>query len=120
MHFLSAAQVASLAETIRPPYGTLVYLLAYGGLRWGEVAGLRRGRCHLVRSRIELVESLAEVGGAMYFGPTKTYQRRMIAIPVFLRELLAAHLDKFVPGDPAALVFTITKGDRYGDRRIMR
>lgn len=26
MHFLSAAQVASLAEVIRPPYGTLVYL----------------------------------------------------------------------------------------------
>jgi integrase len=110
MHFLSAAKVATLAEVIRPPYGALVYLLAYGGLRWGEAAGLRRGRCQLMRSRIDVVESLAEVGGNMYFGPTKTYQRRMIAVPAFLRELLAAHLAQFVPGDPDALVFTNTKG----------
>ena len=31
MHILSAPQVAGLAQAIRPPYGTLVYLLAYGG-----------------------------------------------------------------------------------------
>jgi hypothetical protein len=42
MHFLSAAQVASLAEVIRPPYGTLVYLLAYGGLCWGRRPGSGR------------------------------------------------------------------------------
>jgi integrase len=110
MHFLSAAEVASLAGVIRSPYGTLVCLLAYGGLRWGEAAGLRRGRCHLARSRLEVVESLAEAGGNMYFGPTKTYQRRMIAIPAFLAQMLAAHLAESVPTDPHALVFTNTKG----------
>jgi hypothetical protein len=41
MHFLSAAQVASLAEVIRP-HGTLVYLLAYGGLCWGRRPGSGR------------------------------------------------------------------------------
>ena len=34
-------------------YRALVYLLAYGGLRWGEMAALRRSRCNLLRSRID-------------------------------------------------------------------
>ena len=109
MQFLSAPEVADLAEAVRPPYGTLVYLLAFGGLRWGEAAALRRGRCHVTRSRIEVVESLAEVEGKMHFGETKTYQRRTIAIPGFLQHLLSAHLEGR-PNDPEALVFTNTKG----------
>jgi integrase len=60
MLFLDADEVERLADTIRQPYGTLVYLLAYGGLRWGEAAALRRGRCDLPHSRIEVAESLAD------------------------------------------------------------
>jgi site-specific recombinase XerC len=71
MLFLDAEQVDRLAASIRQPYGTLVYLLAYGGLRWGEAAALRRGRCDLARSRIEVTESVSEVGGELHYGPTK-------------------------------------------------
>jgi integrase len=106
MHFLSAPAVASLGEAISEPYETLVYLLAYGGLRWGEAAGLRRGRCHLLRSRIEIVESASEVGGTLYFGATKTYQSRSVVLPAFLRDMMAAHLARYVDGGPEALVFT--------------
>ena len=76
MRFLAADQVTELARVVGAPYDTLIYSLAYGGLRWGEAAALRRGRCQLMRSRLEVVESLAEVDGRLYFGPTKTYQRR--------------------------------------------
>jgi integrase len=48
MRFLDTDQVEQLATSIREPYGTLVYLLAYGGLRWGEAAALRRRRCDLL------------------------------------------------------------------------
>ena len=92
MRFLTADQVAELARVVGAPYDTLIYTLAYGGLRWGEAAALRRGRCQLIRSRLEIVESLAEVDGRLYFGPTKTYQRRVVALPAFLRDMLAAHL----------------------------
>jgi site-specific recombinase XerC len=71
MLFLDAEQVDRLAASIRQPYGTLVYLLAYGGLRWGEAAALRRGRCDLARSRIEVTESVSEVGGELHYGSTK-------------------------------------------------
>ncbi len=99
-----------LAATTRQPYGTLVYLLAYGGLRWGEAAALRRKRCDLSRSRIEVAESLADVGGHLYFGPTKNHRSRIVPIPGFLCDLFTEHLDRHVPNDPEALVFTTPNG----------
>ncbi len=110
MLFLDADQVDGLADTIREPYGALVYLLAYGGLRWGEAAALRRKRCDLVRCRIEVAESLADVEGQLYFGATKNHRSRMVAIPRFLRDRLATHLARHVPDDPEALVFTSPNG----------
>ncbi len=41
---------------------------------------------------LEIVESVAEVGGKLHLGETKTYQRRTVVIPRFLRDLLAEHL----------------------------
>jgi integrase len=110
MLFLDADEVERLADTIPQPYGTLVYLLAYGGLRWGEAAALRRKRCDLSRSRIEVAESLADVGGHLYFGPTKNHRSRIVPIPGFLSDLFAEHLDRHVPNDPEALVFTTPNG----------
>jgi len=110
MLFLDADQVDRLADTIRQPYGTLVYLLAYGGLRWGEAAALRRKRCDLPHTRIEVAESLADVEGRLFFGPTKNHRSRIVSIPGFLTDLLATHLDRHVPDDPTALVFTTPTG----------
>ena len=46
----------------------------------------------------------------LHFGPTKTYRRRMVIIPEFLRELMAEHLARDVDKDPGALVFTSPEG----------
>lgn len=102
--------MAVLADAIREPYGTLIYVLAYGGLRWGEAAALRRRRCELLRSRLEIAESLSEVSGKLHFGETKTYQRRTVAVPTFLHEMLAEYLATHVPSEPDALVFTTPGG----------
>jgi len=110
MLFLSAEEFERLSSAIRDPYATLVYLLAYGGLRWGEAVAVRRKRCQLLRSQIEVVESLAEVRGTLHFGSTKTHSRRMVVIPEFLRELMAEHLLRHVDDDPDALVFTSPQG----------
>jgi integrase len=110
MLFLSAAKVELLAASTPHPYGTLVYLLAYGGLRWGEAAAIRRKRCDLLRSRIEVAESVTEPRGKLHFGPTKTYRRRTVVIPGFLSEFIAEHLARDVSDDPDALVFTTQEG----------
>jgi integrase len=41
------AEIACLAEVVRPGYRALVFVGAYGGLRIGELAGLRRSRVDL-------------------------------------------------------------------------
>lgn len=110
MLFLSAEEVERIAAAIREPYGTLVYLLAYGGLRWGEAVAVRRKRCGLLRSRIEVTESLSEARGMLHFGSTKTYRSRMVILPAFLSELLAEHLAREVDDSLDALVFTSLLG----------
>ena len=120
MLFLSAEEVERLAAAIRPPYATLVYLLAYGGLRWGEAVAVRRKRCQLLRSRVEVAESLTEARGRLEFGTTKTHQRRMVVIPGFLRELLAAHLAAKVSDDSEALIFTSLEGQPLRNSNFRR
>jgi integrase len=105
---LTAGQVDDLAEAASP-YGALIYLLAYGGLRWGEAAALRRRRCDLLRGRLEVAEAVSDVNGHLYYGSTKTYERRWVRIPTFLVELLARQLET-VPADPEALVFIGLRG----------
>ena len=111
MRFVNAAQVEALASAIREPYGVLVNTLAYAGLRWGEAVALRRGRCELLRSRLHVVESLSETSEGLLFGATKTYQRRTVVIPGFLRDQLAEHLAGHVGAADDALVFTSPTGE---------
>jgi integrase len=110
---LNADEVACLAEeaeSLRPGSGTLILLLAYGGLRWGEAVALRRGRCELLRSRILIKESVSEVNGKLHFGPTKTHQDRVIILPGILRDRLAAHLADRVSDAADAFVFPDNAG----------
>jgi hypothetical protein len=88
MAFLTGDQVDALAHQVDDRYRTLIDLLAYGRLRWGEAAALRTGRLDLARRRIEVAESLAEIGGTLSFGPTKNYRSRTIGVPAFLADML--------------------------------
>jgi integrase len=106
MHFLSAEQVEALVAATPKPYDIMLSVMAYGGLRWGEVTALRRARCDLLRSRIEVAESLAQVQGEFHFGPTKTYETRAVRLPTFLCDMVAEHLADDVGQEPTALVFT--------------
>jgi len=104
-NYLTAEEVERVAEAAAPNNETLIYLLAYGGLRWGEAVALRRGRCNLLRRSIDVRESASEADGQLHFGSTKTYEARTVPLPGFLVEKLARHL-KTVPRDAGVLVFT--------------
>ena len=47
-HPLTFEEVHAVAETVPDRYRALIDVSAYGGLRWGEAAALRRGRCNLL------------------------------------------------------------------------
>ena len=116
---LTAEEVARLTAATEPPYDLLVLVLAYVGIRYGEAAALRRGRCNLLRNRLLIAESLAEVNGHFHFGPTKTHQDRVVVVPKFVTARLEQHLEEHVGTDPSALVFTSSTGGplRYSSLR---
>lgn len=119
LRYLSAAQVGRLVEVIRPPYGLFVDVLAYGGLRFGEAAALRRRRCDLVRGRLLVAEALTEVNGRLFFGAPKSHQERTVILPASVLETLTDHLEASVAADGDALVFTAPSGGplRYSNFR---
>lgn len=119
MHFLTEAELEDLADAAGP-YRILVHVLGYGGLRWGEATALRRGRCDVLRPRLEVVEAVTEVSGELHYGEPKTYERRSVALPAFLREELGYHLAASVPDDPQALVFTDPDGEPLRHHRFYR
>jgi len=111
MRYLTPVQVAALADAIHPRYRALVLVGAYGGLRIGELAGLRRGRVDVLRNRIEVAEIVVEVSGHLTFGPPKTRAgRRSITLPRSVASALDDHLASFTPADPQAFVFTAPEG----------
>ncbi len=108
--FLTPVEIDRLADAVDDRYRALVYVLAYGGLRWGEAAALRRRRVDVLRGRVDVNESLAEVGGDLHFGTTKNHRSRTVVIPSFLREMLNHHLVTYCGTDPDGLVFTVSNG----------
>jgi integrase len=99
------AEVATLADAIASRCRALVLVGAYGGLRIGELAGLRRRRVDLLRGTVTVAEMVVEVWGVLHVGPPKTRaSRRTVGLPWFVVEELAVHLA--APGDPEGFVFT--------------
>jgi len=109
--YLTAGQVTELADAVPDRYRALIYVLAYGGLRWAEAVGLKRKRVHLLRRRLEIVETLSEVGGRLVWTSPKNRQSRTVATPTFVADLLASHIGAYVKDDDLeALVFTTAAG----------
>jgi integrase len=72
-------QVAKLADAVHPKYRAMVLLAAYCSLRFGELAGLRRGHIDLLRRTVTVEETAVELaGGRMVFGPPKTAASRRV------------------------------------------
>jgi integrase len=76
-----------------------IRLLAYTGLRFGEMAPLRVRRVDFLRRRLTVAESATEVGGRIQFGTPKTHQQRTVPLPSALAEPLARRCEGKLPDD---------------------
>ena len=92
--YLTPEQVEDLAGAMHDRYRVLVYVGAYLGLRWSELGGLKRAHLAMLERKVTIVGSLERVGGGYrYVEETKTESgRRTIPLPLFLIDVLAAHL----------------------------
>jgi integrase len=104
--FLNHEQVTALAEAAGE-WRTVILVLAFCGLRWGELAALRVGRVDTMRRRISVAESVTEPDGKLVWGDPKNHQRRSVPIPKFLVD----ELDVLKAGKgPKDLMFTGARG----------
>jgi integrase len=88
-----------------------VLVAGYGGLRWGELVGLRRRRVDLAGARIYVIEQLAEVAGKFIVSPPKTAAgQRVVVLPAVAVAALADHLDDYAAPEPDGLVFASGRG----------
>lgn len=122
MAYMAPEQLRAVLRSVAADYRVFVELLAIGGLRFGEAAALRHGRCDLARSRVIVAESLADVSGILHFGPPKTHQRRAVTIPRFLTGRIEEHVGSMMSED--TLVFQAPRGGpiRYSNfiRRVWK
>jgi integrase len=111
MRIATVEQVATIAEQLPPRYRALVLVAAFGGLRWGELAGLRRKRVDLERGTVTVAEQRVEVNGAFSVGPPKSAAgRRTVTPPAAVVGALAEHLADYTATSPEAFVFLSSQG----------
>ncbi len=124
---LTHGQVRALVDALPEHWRLPVLLDVYTGLRAGELWALRRRDVDPLRGELTVDEAIKEVTTtaaatvpagqrlppSLIVGPTKTYAKRKVSVPAFLRDLLAEHVSRSLPGGdgPDAFIFTTPTGE---------
>ena len=90
---------------------TLVFVLGYCGLRFGEAAALRVADVDVSARRIRVRRSVTYVRKTgLVEGPTKNHSSRTVPVPAFVARLLETEI---ADRDGTALVFESARGGGY-------
>jgi len=125
MQFLTADQLEAVATAVdqrgarastAARWRTLVLVAGWGGLRWGELAGLRAGRVDTGRGRVQVVTQL-DPAGKVWSEPKTRTSRRWVTLPPGVALELAAHVEDLDPDD---LVWTLPAGGPLQHSRWMQ
>jgi integrase len=120
----TVAQVYALAKEMPARFSALVIVAAFSGLRWGELAALRRCDVDLQAGTVRVPRKLAALRGGLEFGaPKSDAGLRTVALPAAAVAALRPHMLVHVAAELEALVFTGAKGKvlRTGNfRRAVR
>ncbi len=110
--FLNQDEVTRLAAAVGSRYRCMVLVGAYGGLRFGEVVGLRRKNINMLRNTVSVTDTLVDTHKTWHLGPPKTKaSRRTVTLPASVMRELDEHLRTVVASDDDSFVFTNGSGD---------
>jgi integrase len=90
--YLTHRQVDQLAMAAGEVDGLVVRLLAYTGLRWGELAALSVGSVDMLRRRLQITKAVAEADGRLDWKSPKDHERRSVPFPAFLADELSKRM----------------------------
>ena len=107
----TVAEVLALAEAVEERYRAMVWLAGGCGLRFGELAALRRDRIDLLHKEVRVADTVTElIDGERFAGPPKTEAgRRTVAIPSTIVPIVERHLASIGP-EPGTLLFPAPEG----------
>ncbi len=92
-------------------YRLMVLLAAWCGLRFGELAELRRADVDLEAGKVRVTRGVTRAAGEVFIGDPKSDAGvRPVSVPPHLLPLLQAHLDQHVGNGPGALLFPAGHG----------
>lgn len=106
--------VFKIAEAVPARYRCLVLLATFADMRWGELAGLRRGSIDLASCEIRITETLAQLdkGGLRSGTPKSRAGKRTVAFPEEIVPEISWHLDRFAEPGERGFVFVGPKGGK--------
>jgi integrase len=91
----TVAQVHASAAAMPARFSELVIVASFSGLRWGELAALRRCDVDLDAGTVRVPRKLAALRNRMEFGPPKSDAgTRVVALPVAAVTALRLHLER--------------------------
>jgi integrase len=105
-------EVFKLADAIERRYRLMVVLAAFGGLRLGELLGLRRADVDVRNGVVRIhAQALELKNGTRFEGPPKSGAGvRTVALPPQIAPELIAHLEQWTADESEALLFTEEDG----------
>jgi integrase len=103
-----------LLDELPPRYRALLLLATFANLRFGELAGLRRGQLDLDACAVRVAVSTAELGDGRLIDddPKSAAGRRTVAFPREITPELKWHMECFAQAGDNGLVFVGPKGGR--------
>ena len=111
MQVATVQQVRALADAVPARYRAMILVAAYGGLRWGELVGLRVRHVDLLHGTVRIAEQIAEVNGTFMVGPPKSEAgARTVTLPTVAVAALVDHLDRHPGASADGLVFPAADG----------
>jgi integrase len=111
MRCATVDEVNAIAAAVEPRWQALILLAAYSGLRWGELAGLRRRNLDPLHKTVRVVRQCTEVNGHFVWGPPKTSAgTRTVALPQFICDVMVDHLARWSEPGIDGLVFVMSEG----------
>jgi integrase len=114
------AEVQQLSKLMPPQFAAAVILASWSGLRFGEMFALARRHVNLDEHTVTVERSLLFLADQpVGFGSPKTAKsNRTVALPAFVVEALAEHLETRVSPSPEALLFAWHDGSPLTYARI--
>jgi integrase len=108
------ATLVELLGNVPERYRALLLLATFANLRFGELAGLRRGQLNLDACEVRVNASTAEMddGRLINGDPKSRAGTRTVAFPADIVPELADHLERFAEAGSDGFVFIGPKGGR--------